>query len=156
MSYTVLNADAFRGQVKNFLAKTEKKVEVKLTGLMKGAQSYATMMSPVYSGDFASNWNVSVGAPDASFSSSGGDYMRLDDKLRGQPLTTSVGVTKGNFSMAGFKLGLDVYLSNASAHDEPYAWKIELGQINFRPVNRGKHAVRAKTLAHIRILMGGV
>ena len=165
MSFTITNRDAFLVNVNKKLNAVAKKAEQRTTLVMRAAQVHASRISPVYSGDFASNWNVSVGSPDISFSSSGGDYMQLSDKTGcAVPLRNSAAVTQGNFSMtpgffgtkeAGFQTK-PVYLSNAAKHDEPYAWKIEQGAINFRPVNQGKDRVASKTMRHIRTLLGGV
>lgn len=114
-----------------------------VTKIARAAQIEATRISPVYSGDFASNWNVSYGAPDTSFEGTN-DYYGLGYP---DPVESAWGV--GKFNLSGLQFGQTVYLTNAAEHDEPYAWKIENNKIKFRAVNRGKHAVRAKTLASL-------
>jgi len=147
----ITNAAVFKAQVAAWAEGVNVAGGIAVTKMMKDAQLQATLLSPVYSGDFASNWNVKAGSPDTTFSSSGGDYMRVDSNLRTHPLTSSVSVTPGNFNMSGFKLGQTAYLSNSAAHDEPYAWKIEDNKINFRPINQGKHRVRGKTLDYLGV-----
>lgn len=147
----VVNRGQFDSQCAAWLGAVRAGAERAVVKMMKDAQKHATQISPVYSGDFASNWNVSYGQPDTTFISSQGDYMRVDSSLNAHPLTSSAGVGLGNFNMSGFKLGQTAYLTNAAEHDEPYAWKIEKGQINFRPVNQGKDRVAGKTFTHLEI-----
>ena len=155
MSYTVLNAAAFRAQVAAQIERVKKQAEARMVYIMKEAQIHASRISPVYSGDFASNWNVSYNTPDPGFMSSGGDYLRINESTgKAIPLTSSLGVTQGNFNMTGYKLGQPLFLSNAAKHDEPYAMKIEEGTIEFRPVNRGKDRVARKTAAALRAKLG--
>lgn len=154
MSYTVLNAAAFKAQVAAQIARVRKQAENRIAFVMLQAQIHASSISPTYSGDFSENWNVSYGSPDASFKAgprpfkrtSDGDYMLA-------PVNSWSGVL-GNYNMSGFKLGQPAYLSNAAAHDEPYAWKIEKGAINFRPVNSDKDRVAAKTANKILSILG--
>lgn len=149
----VTNRAEFSSQVKGFINSARAQAENRLAGVMKGAQLHATLHSPVWSGDFASNWNVSYGTPDTTFIDSGGDYMRSSSEpgkeYKMNPLSSAIGLPPGNFNMVGFRLGQPVYLTNAAEHDEPYAWLIENNQIKFRSVNVGKHGVGAKAAGYI-------
>lgn len=142
---TITNQAQFKTQVAAWLVWVRKGAANAVYRMMYDAQTWATSISPVYSGDFASNWNVSYGAPDASFKSSGDDYYGMSF-----PEANSAPWGKGNFNLSGFRIGQTAYLTNASEHDEPYAWKIENNKISFRPVNAGKWGVRAKTLNHLK------
>lgn len=146
----VTNKSAFDAKVAAWIAAVKIGAAKAVDKMLRDAQAFATLSSPTFSGDFASNWNVSYGRPDVTFSTSGGDYMRVDDNLRSHAINSAIGVTKGNFDMTGFTLGQSAFLTNAAEHDEPYAWKIENNQINFRPVNVGKDRVRGKTLEHLK------
>lgn len=145
----VTNKAAFDAKVSAWIAAVKLGAGKAVVKMMRDAHAFATLQSPTFSGDFASNWNVSYGQPDMTFSPSGGDYMTLNAGLRGQAINSALGVTKGNFDMTGFKLGQKAFLTNAAVHDEPYAWKIEHNLVNFRPVNVGKDRVRGKTLEHL-------
>lgn len=146
MGYTVLNAAAFKAQVAAQIARVRKQAENRIAFVMLRAQIHASSISPTYSGDFSENWNVSYGSPDASFKVGPGRHTQA-------PLDSWSGVM-GNYNMSGFKLGQSAYLSNAAAHGEPYAWKIEKGAINFRPVNSDKDRVAAKTANKILSILG--
>lgn len=151
---TIRNRDAYNRQLTAAINRKSKEIGEILQKKMREAQLHARSISPVYSGDFASNWNVSVGKPDVTFISnidytaSNRSYTREKGfSVVPEPVTQPWGV--GNFSFAGFTLGSTVYLSNSAEHDEPYAFLIEENRIAFRPVNQNKDAVRAKTAAHI-------
>lgn len=150
MRLTIVNRQEFQQQVAAFANKVRAQAEVRIMNIMYDAQEFATRHSPVYSGDFASNWNVSYGRPDTTFILAGGDYMRIDkDTLRAFSPNSALSVGKGNFDMSGFRLGQPVFLTNAAEHDEPYAWLIEDDKIKFREVNVGLGGVGRKTATHI-------
>lgn len=144
ISVRITNLSQFRAQCATWVANTKRQLEGVVFTMMYDAQAWATNISPVYSGDFASNWNVSFGSPDTTFVSTK-DYYGMD-----YPDPVSAPWGKGNFNLSGFTLGQRAFLTNAAEHDEPYAWKIENGTISFRPVNVGRDAVRAKTLNHLK------
>lgn len=145
----VTNKSAFDAQVAKWIAAVKAGAEKAVFHIVRNAQIEATIKSPTYSGDFASNWNVSYGRPDTTFVSSGGDYMKIDDNLKAHPIGSAISVTKGAFDMTGFRLGQSAFLTNAAEHDEPYAWLIEEAMIKFRPVNVGKDRVLGKTFTHL-------
>jgi hypothetical protein len=143
MSYTVLNGAAYHAAVKRAMAHVATRFETKIRYAMQATWIHAAKISPTYSGDFSESWNVSVGQPDTSFVNT--------QRLQGAPIDKWSGVM-GNFSMPIGFLGRyspelpsqPIYLSNSASHDEPYAWKIESGKINFRDVNIGKDRVAFK------------
>lgn len=156
MGYTVLNAGAFKAQIAAQMDRVRKQAEARITFMVLRAQIYASSISPTYSGDFSENWNVSYGSPDTTFNDSGtgGDYYQESNgSMSFKPRDKWSGAL-GTFNMTGFKLGAPVFLSNAAAHDEPYAWKIENNAINFRPVNTDKGRVRAKTMNYLTSMLG--
>lgn len=146
----ITNLPAFQAQVKTFVGQARATAQARLTQLVREAQIHAADISPVYSGDYASNWNVSFGTPDESFKSNI-DYTASDRSytvkdgysVYPEPRDSRWGM--GNFKMTGFALGQTVFLTNAANHDEPYAWKIENKEIKFRDVNVGKESVGRKT-----------
>src|SRR5574340_782364 len=114
----VTNKSAFDAKVAAWIAAVKVGAAKAVVKMTRDAQAFATLSSPTFSGDFASNWNVSYGAPDMTFSSSGGDYMKVDDNLRSHAINSAIGVTKGNFDMNGFTLGQTAFLTNAAEHDQ--------------------------------------
>jgi len=152
----IVNHSAFKAQVNAWVNSVRAGAEKVVYRMMYDAQLYAMSRSPVYSGDFASNWNVSYGTPDTTFRE-GPTISRDYGRGLSSPRDSIWG--RGNFSMTGFQLGQTAYLTNAAQHREPgettvdyYAWKIEDGLIKFRDVNvsAGKtDRVAAKTHAHL-------
>ncbi len=128
-----------------WLLNVKKGLERAVTKMMFDAQTYALQQSPVYTGDYASNWNVSYGKPDVTFIGTPKGY----ESLKAGPLSSSAGLLPGKFNMEGFQLGQTAYLTNAAEHDEPYAWLIEGGKVKFREVNTGKDRVGGKTFDHL-------
>lgn len=148
--YRVTNKAQFDAKIAAWIAAVKAGAERAVTRMARDAQRFATLSSPTFSGDFASNWNVSYGTVDTTFHTSGGDYMPIGNNLRAQAINSALSVTQGRFNMQGFKLGQKVFIANSAAHDEPYAILIERNQINFRPVNMGKDRVAGKTYDHLR------
>lgn len=146
----ITNRGEFRLQVEAFVDRARVIAGQRLTQIVREAQIHAADISPVYSGDYASNWNVSYGLPDTTFvntKTSGSreykDYLGQGSASFDAPRDSRWGM--GNFKMTGFALGQTVFLTNAANHDEPYAWKIEKKEIKFRDVNVGKESVGRKT-----------
>lgn len=145
MRIVVANRAEFLGQVNAWINAVERGASLAVFKMLVDAQTFARNHSPVYSGDFASNWNVSYGIPDASFTSTKDYYGPDYPEAVTQPWGT------GNVQeWSGYRLGMPAFLTNAADHDEPYAWLIEKNRIHFRPSNEGKGAVRAKTLNHLK------
>lgn len=111
------------------------------------------MFSPQYSGDFVMNWRITLnkpqaGGPEFTEKQLLGDALPMvDSKFRAgsrQAVAVAIRMNEGRLndftlSWAGDSRGSTsiIYFSNASRHDEPYAWKIEDNQIIFRPGNEG-------------------
>lgn len=138
----IKNADQVSAQIDVWLATAVKEAEGAARGLVIEALDTALEHSPQATGDFAANWNVSVGTPNGSFSSFEGsphtsNAQEEDIFLAGDRPAINMARVRNQGALSNFKLGNTIYLSNASAHDEPYALKIEGNQINFRIGNEG-------------------
>jgi hypothetical protein len=141
----ITNRGLFSVVVGHWIDSVRVGAEKAVAKIMKDAQIFATLQSPTFTGDFASNWNVSYGTPDTTFVGVPKGYAELE----AGPLDSSAGLSPGRFNMVGFQLGQTAYLTNASFHDEPYAWLIENGKINFREVNKGRDHVGQRTGTHL-------
>lgn len=120
----VVNADQFNRQVAGWISAVKRGVAKAVWRMAYDAQEYAMSKSPIYSGDFGSNWNVSVGSPDLTFRTS--DLERQ---------TNLWGRGSFKFDLSNFKVGTVVYLTNNAVHDDAYAEMIERDEIAFRPWN---------------------
>lgn len=144
----VENRAQFEAEVSAWVGAVKTAAERLVVRMMADAKQFAETHSPVYSGDFASNWNVSYGAPDTTFvqgpANPGKGLYPMSF-----PAARESAWGQGKFGMTRFSLGQTAYLANSAAHDEPYAWKIENNQIVFRPVNQGKDRVLGKTFDHL-------
>ncbi len=136
--------DKFDSDVGAWFGAVSQAAQEAAAGLAEVALQHVLDESPQYTGDFVSGWQVSFNGPtniwrpakliNQTQINSGlvepyqkGDEPAIDYALnmawprlaaaRAQPLGTSI------------------YLSNSAVHDEPYAWKIEEGSIDFRSVN---------------------
>lgn len=136
--------DKFDSVVDAWFDAVEAAAQQSAAGLGQVALTRILEESPQYTGDFVGGWEVGFNAPPliwrpprfikrnaietgVSEPFQKGDEPAIDYALaKGEPRLTAA---------AAQPLGTTIYLSNSAVHDEPYAWKIELGQIDFRPVN---------------------
>jgi hypothetical protein len=114
--------------------------------------------SAQFSGDFAANWNYSVGTPNYSFKENvfNGRYLKTAIGPYGRPqgITSklimghqaALQVALAKVKSSGFALGQTIYLTNAAHHDEPYAEMIESGTVKFRSGNIGHPVARSLAL----------
>lgn len=144
----VENRAQFKAEVSAWVEAVKTATERLVVRMVVDAKQFAETHSPVYSGDFASNWNVSYGAPDTVFVQ-GPPNPGKDLYPMSFPTARDTAWGTGRINMAGFQLGSTAYLANSAEHDEPYAWKIENNQVVFRPVNQGKDRVLGKTFDHL-------
>lgn len=99
--------------------------------------------SPQFSGDFAANWRYSINSPDTTFESTAEDWKEkvADNSFQafkaGYEEAISKAVARNKGKDTGYVLGDTFFLSNSAVHDEPYALKIEQGEIKFREGNQG-------------------
>lgn len=100
--------------------------------------------SPQYTGDFVSGWEVSFNTPTNIWRPArilthkmiAAGYADPFEKGDEPAISRAEGKAWPRLSAAKAQpLGTDIYLSNSAVHDEPYAWKIERGEIDFRSVN---------------------
>jgi hypothetical protein len=136
--------DKFDSVVEAWFGAVEQAAQQSAAGLGQVALTRILEESPQYTGDFVGGWEVGFNSPpliwrpprfvkrnaiDTGVSEpfQKGDEPAIDYALaKGEPRLAAA---------AAQPLGTSIYLSNSAAHNEQYAWKIELGQIDFRPVN---------------------
>lgn len=123
------------------ISKTSVGVVQGMTGEILETLAYHSAQS---SGDFASNWRVSVGAPDTTFIeglADEGDHLMGDRQAVENTMNNNAG------ALDGYTLGQKIFISNSASHDgDDYAAKIESGNINFREGNEGMPMVRTQAL----------
>ena len=147
----VKGLDAFSATVNQWLGNVEKAAAEAAVGLAKQMFHQILYTSPQYSGDFVANWKVGYGTIDTSYQTGifTSELYDADEPFkRGD--TKAIRHAQANANWRPLvKLGQTIYLSNSSAHDEPYAVKIEAGLIRLRPVNNGAaHVVRRAVTAY--------
>ena len=139
----------FDNAVKGWLGAVEEVAAQAAVGLAKETFAQLLQGSPQYSGDFAASWRVGYGNVDTSYEQNlfveplfiDGPFQRGSRK--------AIDFANGKAKWRPLKLGEHIYLSNSATHTEPYAWKIESGQINFRPVNSGSDHLVRRTVTHL-------
>lgn len=111
--------------------------------------------SAQFSGDFAANWNYSVGVPNYTFRENifGGRYLQVEVGQYGRPVGVTSKLIMGHQAAlkealarvkgSSFQLGQTIYLTNSAAHDDAYADMIENGTIKFRSGNIGQPVARS-------------
>lgn len=141
------NLDSFNASVQRWFSSVEEAAAEAAVGLAKEAFEEIIQYSPQYSGDFVANWKVSKNTPDTSFTL---DAVHGFNKAEPFQMGDSPAMeyARQHAKWPKIRLGESIFLSNSARHDEPYAWKIELGQVALRPVNEGaEHVVfRAASL----------
>ena len=129
-------------QLDAFAAKGLADGEKAAKGMAYEALELALEVSAQSTGDFAANWNLSMGHPDTTFVKFGG--ARAQYQIRDAPALMEAR-SKNSGKLGGFVAGTTIFLSNAAAHDQAYAVLIEEGKIkNYRTVNAGAGAPIAK------------
>ena len=134
----LVGLEAFDATVKGWLSSVEEAAAEAAVGLAKEAFDKILRNSPQFSGDFVAGWGVGYGTPVSNFKAgryieqkfpSDHPFQRGDEPAMNDARAAAVWKTP--------KLGTTIYISNDAHHDDPYAWKIENGQIDFRSVNIG-------------------
>lgn len=143
----VENLDTFDATVQRWFADVEKAAAEAAVGLAREAFDQLLETSPQFSGDFVANWKVSKSPGDPGFEvdAVGGFNRAAPYKMGDSP---AMSYARANAKWPKIKLGESVYLSNSAKHDEPYAFKIERGQINLRDVNKGAAHVVSRAVLH--------
>ena len=132
------------------LTRTTEYALTKIKAVMYRALEYAARTSPQYSGTYASNWRLSIGAPkpgnndwhDKDFGLSEGDSRVVNEAIN----------ARGN-KLSGLRMGQKVFLSTRGFNKEDgedYTWDIESNIMRFRDVNPSKGAVVARTVSQMQ------
>ena len=136
--------EKFDADVGAWFVAVERAAQDAAAGLAFVALQRVLEESPQYTGDFVSGWEVSFNTPaniwrpakilNRNMIDSG--YIDPFEKGDEPAISYAEGNAWPRLSAAKSQpLGTDIYLSNSAVHDEPYAWKIERGEIDFRSVN---------------------
>ena len=156
IDFKAKNAGSFISQITAWETAATNELESIAVGYIGEAFRYLVSNSAQNSGDFAANWNYSLNEKDFSFvrdAVDGGGVREtvsfvLQDRIMGHPLAVNYAIDRARIAQEQFKLGDRVWFTNASSHDEDYAWKIEMNQVKFRDGNQG--APVANTKLHMR------
>ena len=135
-----------------WVAAIKQETEVVALGLGKRVFEKLLYESPQYSGDFVGNWKVSVDAPNTSFK----ELPRVLKEPVGRGDEYAIGYAKSHTAWPNLTLGKTLFISNSAYHDEPYALKIETGEIEFRPINEGAEHVAARSVQFVANRYGHV
>lgn len=141
---------SFNTDVSSFFAQVRVAAQEAAAGMAHVALEEILEASPQFSGQFVANWQLTPYTP--SFVAYD-DPMHFEEKNMGSMMGMGGGAepyekgdtpaidfaleraAKGLVRARAAPLGTSIFLSNSSTHDEPYAWKIENGEISFRPEN---------------------
>lgn len=149
MSAAVKGLEAFDSAVQGWFAAVEKAAAEAALGLAKQGFEKMLRNSPQFSGDFASGWGIGYGKVVSNYKVGrfpGKEFGTGSDPFgRGDEPAMTAARAAADWHLP--KLGESIYISNDAQHDEPYAWKIENGEIAFRTPNMGadhlvEHAVK--------------
>lgn len=132
------------------LTRTSEYALTKVKVVMYRALDYAARTSPQYTGTYASNWRLSIGAPrpgnndwhGKDFGLSEGDSQAVNEAIN----------ARGN-KLSGLRAGQRVFLSTRGfnkVEGEDYTWDIEANIMKFREVNPSKGAVVARTIVQMK------
>lgn len=132
------------------LTRTSEYALTKVKVVMYRALDYAARTSPQYTGTYASNWRLSIGAPKPGnndwhgkdFGLSEGDSQAVNEAIN----------ARGN-KLSGLRAGQKVFLSTRGfnkVEGEDYTWDIEANIMKFREVNPSKGAVVARTIVQMK------
>ena len=136
--------EKFDADVGAWFGAVEKAAQDAAAGLAFVALQRVLEESPQYTGDFVSGWEVSFNTPTNIWRPAKILTHKMIDSGTVEPfekgdepaINYAEGKAWPRLSAAKAQpLGTDIYLSNSAVHDEPYAWKIERGEIDFRSVN---------------------
>lgn len=154
----------FDGQVKGWLNSVRAAAEEAAVGLAKEAFNHILHVSPQFSGDFVANWKVGVNEEDTSFKMNalGNKYTAAKGfdglgafQAMSRGSLEAINYAKSTAVWRKIKLGDRIFLSNSAHHFsgaggelDMYAWKIEDGLINLRPINAGADHVARRGAAN--------
>lgn len=149
MFAVVKKTSGFDGAVSKWIAAVKNETAEAAVGMAKLTFHNLLINSPQYSGDFAASWRVGYGGiQDHSYESGFSSPANADEAYkRGD--ADAIQFAKNKASWGALKLGSRIVLSNTATHDEPYAMKIENGEIHFRSVNMGSERLVARAQAYV-------
>jgi hypothetical protein len=127
------NLDAFFAAIEAWAEEQEQLATKVAVGIAYHALYHIANNSAQFLGDFAANWNVSVGSADESFTENILNTDRV--RIQGDQEAVQLAFARNRGRLATFKLGDSIHLANSAHHEEDYAWMIEDNQIKFRPGN---------------------
>jgi len=137
--------DQFDRVVSGWFDEVEKASQEAAAGLAEVALQHILDESPQYTGDFVSGWEVgfttapNIWRPAKLLSRQMIEIGGLEPYQKGDEPAIDWALNKAQprFSAAAKQpLGTGIFLSNSAKHEgDYYAWKIEHGEIDFRPVN---------------------
>lgn len=119
-------------------AGAERKTMSKVARVAARGLEFVATQSPQSTGDFASQWVLSVGEPFLG-GMSGGVGAERESYSQGDKRAIRIAVGRAApivKIIASSKLGSSIYMTNNSYHGEDsYSWKIEGGEVHFRKAN---------------------
>jgi hypothetical protein len=122
----------------------------KVKAVMYRALEYAARTSPQYTGTYASNWRLSIGAPKSGNNDWHGKAFGLSE---GDPQAVNEAINARGNKLSGLRSGQAVFLSTRGLNKEDgedYTWDIESNIMKFRDVNPSKGAVVARTIIQMK------
>ena len=132
------------------LTRTSEYALTKVKVVMYRALDYAARTSPQYTGTYASNWRLSIGAPKPGNNDWHGKDFGLSE---GDPQAVNEAINARGNKLSGLRAGQRVFLSTRGfnkVEGEDYTWDIEANIMKFREVNPSKGAVVARTIVQMK------
>ena len=132
------------------LTRTSEYALTKIKVVMYRALDYAARTSPQYTGTYASNWRLSIGAPKPGNNDWHGKDFGLSE---GDPQAVNEAINARGNKLSGLRVGQKVLLSTRGfnkVEGEDYTWDIEANIMKFRDVNPSKGAVVARTIIQMK------
>ena len=132
------------------LTRTSEYALTKVKVVMYRALDYAARTSPQYTGTYASNCRLSIGAPKPGNNDWHGKDFGLSE---GDPQAVNEAINARGNKLSGLRAGQKVFLSTRGLNKtegEDYTWDIEANIMKFRDVNPSKGAVVARTIIQMK------
>ena len=153
----LIGLDKFNADVTAWFASVESAAAEAAVSIAKDGFEQIIEGLPQYSSDMVSNVNVSVGAPDGSFTPGLGGNRLAGDPVGGKVSfvpsqrgdTQGMEIARARAKFPKITLGQSVFVSSNASHDEPYSVAVEEGLVNLRPVNQGADHTFRKTLVRL-------
>lgn len=155
----LVGLEAFDASVKTWFGNVRQAAQEAAAGLAEVALQEIVEESPQYTGDFVAGWEVGFNSPPHIWRPPKILNQKMikagvvDPFQKGDIPAIEYALSKAQPRFAAAKrepLGTSIYLSNSAHHDEDYAWKIENGEIAFRPVNQNADRVVQRGALFVR------